>query len=371
MPAKNHLNPKEIEKLQTALKEEENGNTRDKTLILLLVYDGKTQSKIAEFLGGSVNKVSYWCLKGYPDNLESLIDENMKKHHKKAKDKYIEILLETLQVEPQELGSDFVRWTAQRLAIYLEESTVIKLSGGQFRRTLKQKKYVYLWTKYSRESNRNPEKRTAFKIKIAESLKRVKETQERLQVWFWDESGFSLRVTRRKNWCKKGSRQNVRGDRIKGRVNVMGGLRYSDKKRFVEFLNKGNSNNSFYKVLKIFYIELINEWVEAGNQGSQFAKKGAKIVIVLDKASFHKKEENLKNFETEMPNLHLESLREYSPDYNLIELVWHSTKEYIAKRLFKSIEKLEYLLHILLNEGQLIIKRGPKIKNKGNACITV
>ena len=106
--------------------------------------------------------------------------------------------------------------------------------------------------KYSLESKINSEKRTAFKIKIAEYLKIEKETPERLQVWFWDESGFSLRVTRRKNWCKKGSRKNVRGDRIKGRVNVMGGLRYSDKKRFVEFLNKGNSNN-FYQVLKLFY----------------------------------------------------------------------------------------------------------------------
>jgi hypothetical protein len=116
----------------------------------------------------------------------------------------------------------------------------------------------------------------------------------------------------------------------------MGGLRYSDKKKLVEFLNKGNSNN-FYKVLTIFYRELINEWVEAGNQASQFAEKGAKIVIVLDNASFHKKEEYLKKIETEMPNLHLEFLPEYSPDYNLIELVWHSTKEYIANRLFKSV----------------------------------
>jgi hypothetical protein len=89
----------------------------------------------------------------------------------------------------------------------------------------------------------------------------------------------------------------------------MGGLRYSDKKRFVEFLTKGNSNN-FYKVLKIFYGELINKWVEAGNQASQFAEKGAKIVIILDNASFHKKEEYLKKIETEMPNLHLEILPE-------------------------------------------------------------
>ena len=58
-----------------------------------MLNDGKTQSKIADFLACSVNKVSYWCLKGDTDNLESLIDERMKGNHKKASDKYIEILL--------------------------------------------------------------------------------------------------------------------------------------------------------------------------------------------------------------------------------------------------------------------------------------
>jgi len=150
----------------------------------------------------------------------------------------------------------------------------------------------------------------------------------------------------------------------------MGGVRYSDKKRFVEFLDKGNAIN-FYKVLKIFYQELIYEWVEAGNQAEDFAEKGAKIVIILDNASFHKQEECIQKNEAEMPNLHLEFLPEYSPDYNLIELVWHSAKEYVANRLFKSTEELEYLLHRLLNEGKLIIKWGRKLKNKGNAIITV
>ena len=79
-------------------------------------------------------------------------------------------------------------------------------------------------------------------------------------------------------------------------------------------------------------------------------------MIILDNASFHKKEEYLKRIEIEMPNLHLEFLPEYSPDYNLIELVWHSTKEYMANRLFTLIEDLEHLLHHLLNEGELIIK---------------
>ena len=69
MSAQNHLNPKQIEKLQKALREEEKANIREIILILLLLNDGKTQYKIAEFLGCSVNKVSYWCVKGDPDNL--------------------------------------------------------------------------------------------------------------------------------------------------------------------------------------------------------------------------------------------------------------------------------------------------------------
>ncbi len=98
-----------------------------------------------------------------------------------------------------------------------------------------------------------------------------------------------------------------------------------------------------------------------------YATKGPKIVIILDNASYHKKEEILKQIELEMPNIHLEFLPEYSPDYNLIELVWHSAKEYIANRLFQSVEELEFLLHRLLNEGELVINWDRKLKNKGNS----
>jgi len=150
----------------------------------------------------------------------------------------------------------------------------------------------------------------------------------------------------------------------------MGGLRFSDKKRFIEFVEKGNSE-SFYQVLKVFYQELKNEWIERGNFVEEFQKKGPKIVIILDNASFHKKQEYLDQIEAEMPNLQLEFLPEYSPDYNLIELVWHSAKEYIAHRLFKSVEELELVLNQLLNEGGLIIKWGRKLKNKGNAIIPI
>ena len=71
-----------------------------------------------------------------------------------------------------------------------------------------------------------------------------------------------------------------------------------------------------------------------------------------------------------MPHIILEFLPAYSPDYNLIEQVGHSAKEYIAHRLFKSVEKLSELLHRLLNEGEMVIKWDRKVKNKGNAILS-
>jgi len=186
MPAKDHLTLKQQRKLQEALKREKNGEIRERILILLLLNDGKTQQEIAKFIGCSKNKVSYWCAHGDPDKLESLKDERMRGNHQKATEKYLEILLETIEKEPEELGYEFGRWSAQRLATYLEERTGIKLSGSQVRRILSKKKYVYLWAKYSLESKRNPQKREAFKEKIEEYLKIEQKSPERLQVWFWD-----------------------------------------------------------------------------------------------------------------------------------------------------------------------------------------
>ena len=109
MPAKNHLNSEQVKKLQQSLKQEENGQIRERILILLLLNDGKTPKRIAKFIECSLNKICFWCVHGDPDNLESLKDEKMKGNHHKATEKYIEILLETIDKAPEELGYEFGR----------------------------------------------------------------------------------------------------------------------------------------------------------------------------------------------------------------------------------------------------------------------
>lgn len=77
-------------------------------------------------------------------------------------------------------------------------------------------------------------------------------------------------------------------------------------------------------------------------------------------------EDRYAKISVELPNFVLEFLPPYSPDYNIIELVWYSCKEYIAHRLFQSVDELKSILDKLLNQGELVIKWNRKIKNKGN-----
>lgn len=368
MPAVNYLTPTQKENLQKALRESECRHLRERILMLLLMNDGKTYQEITDFLGCAYRSVAYWCVHGDPDNMESLRDRRETGNYRKATEEYIQLLMKVIEIEPSELGYEFGRWTGARLATYLTEQTGIELSSSQIRRILKEKKYVYLWAKYSLEEKQNPQKREAFREKLKGYIEASEREPERLQVWFWDESGFSLRVIRRKTWGKKGKRKKVTGQRRRGRVNVMGGVRFQDRKRVCYFIDKGNSD-SFYSQLKRLNDCVKKEWIEKGNTESDFAQEGPKILIVLDNASYHKKQEILGKIEKELPNIQLYFLPEYSPDFNLVELVWHSAKEYIAHRLFQSVEELHNLLDRLLNQGELIIKWQRKIKNKGNAVI--
>jgi len=180
-----------------------------------------------------------------------------------------------------------------------------------------------------------------------------------------DETGFSLRVIRRKTWGKKGRRKKITGQRSRGRVNVMGGIRESDRKRVCFFVKKGEGD-IFYEQLQQLNELVKNEWISLVNRIEDFQAKGPKIIIILDNASYHKRLDIRDKIAQELPNITLEFLPAYSPDLNIIELVWHSCKEYIAHRLFKSVDELKELLENLLNQGNLLIKWNRKIKNKGN-----
>ena len=150
---------------------------------------------------------------------------------------------------------------------------------------------------------------------MAGYLKLAKEKPESIQVWFWDgafkvaktlrhtaphECGFSLRVIRRRCWTRKGKRKKVKGQRRRGRVNMMGGLRYSDKKRICFMIKKGDSL-TFYEQLIKLNESVKQEWINKDNKADNFEKEEPRILIILDNASFHKKTEILSDIDKNLP----------------------------------------------------------------------
>ncbi len=110
----------------------------------------------------------------------------------------------------------------------------------------------------------------------------------------------------------------------------MGALRYNDKKRVCFMIKKGNSE-TFHEQLKKLHEEIRQEWINLGNLPEDFPEKKPKMIIILDNASYHKKKDVIEQVEKELPNIRLEFLPAYSPDYHLIELLWHSAKESVAQ----------------------------------------
>jgi len=125
----------------------------------------------------------------------------------------------------------------------------------------------------------NPKDRAEFKEKLAKYLAIAKEESERFEIWFWDETGFSLRAIRRKSWGQRGQGKKVSGQRRRGRVNVMGGVRESDRKRVCFFIKKGDTD-TFYEQLNQCHKFVTKEWIERGNQEKDFQDVEPKIIVV-------------------------------------------------------------------------------------------
>ena len=92
------------------------------------------------------------------------------------------------------------------------------------------------------------------------------------------------------------------------------------------FIKKGNAD-IFLEQLQQFNELIKQEWVNKGNRAEDFQSDGPGIILILDNASFHKRGDILSRVSKELPNFRLDFLPAYSPDYNIIELVWHSCKE--------------------------------------------
>ncbi len=120
--------------------------------------------------------------------------------------------------------------------------------------------------------------------------------------WVATSIGFDGSASLGYGFCrgKKGTRKKVTGQRSRGRVNVMGGIREQDRKRLCFFIKKGDAD-TFYEQLQQLNEFVKNEWLE--NAVADFQQKGPKIILILDNASYHKRRDIRENIAQERIHL--------------------------------------------------------------------
>jgi hypothetical protein len=96
----------------------------------------------------------------------------------------------------------------------------------------------------------------------------------------------------------------VSGKRSRKRVNVMGGLRYHDRKRLCFFVDKGNADSFFEQLVKLNEF-VKQEWVGQGNSSELYERICPRVIVILDNASYHKRQDIIDKIEQTLPNIHL------------------------------------------------------------------
>jgi len=164
-------------------------------------------------------------------------------------------------------------------------------------------------------------RKNGFKEKLSEVFSHYEEQQNACNSGIG--TGFSLRVIRRE-LGNKGQPEDYRAARA-WTSQCDGGIREQDRK-LSAFHREGNADTFMSRFSS--YMNLSRMMDCSGNLAEQFQQTGPKIVLVLDNAAITKldiREQIVK----ELPNVVLEFLPA-SPDFNLIELVWHSCRIYCS-----------------------------------------
>jgi hypothetical protein len=183
-------------------------------------------------------------------------------------------------------------------------------------------------------------KQEAFEQKQRQ-LQELEKLQQQgyLQLYYYDESGFSLTSALPYAWQKIGKTIEVPASKGK-RMNVAGLINRQGDFHYQTFMGRMGSNQ---------IIGVLDSFCE---------KLSQKTVVVLDNAPTHRSKafmEKVKQWQTQ--DLYIFFLPPYSPELNKIEMLWKKIKyQWLEFNAYLSWLNLQlYLNHVLENIGKKYI----------------
>jgi len=298
---------------------------RQRAHCILLSNQGYTTSDLMGVFDVSVLTIYNWFDGWEKRRLCSLYDKKGKGRKAKLDEKHKEKVREWINIYPKNIG---------KVCALIKEEFGILVSKKTVKRILKA--LMYSWHRIKKKVKGKPDSIEYGKKK--EELEELKVQDEKglIDLRFFDETGFCLDPYVPYAWQAKGSPIEIETT-VSKRLNVLG------------FLNVHDDLKA-YTIEDNITTEVVTACIDDFCEG---LKK--KTVLVIDNASVHRSKALKRKIpEWKLKGLELFYLPTYSPELNLIEILWRFIKyEWIQFDAYKSWKNLvKYVEDVINNFGR-------------------
>ena len=295
--------------------------TRMRGHMLLLSAKGYKINEIADIYQVQRGTVSQCFTNWETKGLVGLYDEPTSGRPRKLKEEDVAQAVALLKEDPRDCKGVQSRMEAEGLTV---------VSEWTFKRALKRAGLRWKRMRRSLKDKRDPDEFA----KVAKELADLQQQEDRgeIDLYYFDESGLNLTPCVPYGWLEKGVTVALPSNRSK-RINILG------------FCNRQNN----------FHSITFEGWVTSSQVVTAFDSFCETLtkptVVVLDNASIHHSHEFSSNLDRwSSKGLTVKHLSTYSPELNLIEIVWRFIKyRWLPLSAFQSFKALKHSLQIILD----------------------
>ena len=307
------LTPVEIETLENLHKNHPRHMPRLRAQVILLSHRGYSISAIQPICNYCRQTIATWLHRWESRGICGLFDSPRSGRPPKLTKTEETITLEFIHQSPRSLKS-VIGEIAQTLGITLTVSTLktlCKRAGLSWKRIRK-----------SLKSKRDPALFEHSRKQLESLIEQAKRDQ--IDLFYFDESGFTLEPCVPYAWQAIGETIEISTSKSK-RLNVLG------------FVNRDGQFDSIVvegAVNSAVVVACIDRFVETLHKPT---------VLIIDNAPTHTSQEFNENIERwEQRGLTIQPIAPYSPELNIIEIVWRKIKyEWLPFSAYESYEKLK------------------------------
>lgn len=137
------LSDTELSTIEESLKRSESTRIVKRATAIRMLHQGQTPEQVADVLSVSQPTIYEWFHRFRSAGMAGLEHRPKSGRPPIADESYIQVLEETLETEPGELGYDFTLWTIERLNQHVSKVTGKQIVDERVRLILKERGWVY------------------------------------------------------------------------------------------------------------------------------------------------------------------------------------------------------------------------------------